>query len=274
MAYSGLRLRPMGVGDLLDETINLYRRSFLLFVSIGAVLLVPISGVQVILLPGGLFPRSPGVLSVAAIAVIVNVLANFFVLAATIQAASSICLGEAVTVRSAYSRASQRLLSLVGLGLLYALVVTVLTVTVIGIPFAVYLAVSWGLSYPALIFEGKGIRHALGRSRALTRGFWWRTFGIILLVLLFASVLQSIFSVPVGVLAALLAAFHLEGPIATAIFAAEQAFGTAGEVLVGPVTACAWVLTYFDLRVRKEGFDLEVQAREITAASGFGAQFD
>ncbi len=270
--HTGLRFRPMGVGDLLDETINLYRRNFLLFVSIGALLLVPISAVQVILLPTGRFPTGSGVFSVAAFLVTVDLLANLFVLAATIQAASSICLGEAVTVRSAYSRASQRLFPLLGLGFLYTLVVTLLSVTIVGIPFAVYLAVSWGMAYPILILEATGIRHAFGRSRMLTRGSWWRTFGIILLVLLFVSVLQSIFSVPVGVLAVLLAGFHLQGPIATVVFAAEQAFGTAGTVLIGPVTACAWVLTYFDLRVRKEGFDLEMEARMASAASSYGAR--
>ncbi len=36
------RLRPMGVGDILDETIRLYRESFLLFVATAGVLLAPL----------------------------------------------------------------------------------------------------------------------------------------------------------------------------------------------------------------------------------------
>ena len=49
VTHETLRLRPMGVGDLLDIAFRLYRRHFLLFVGIVAVIYVPLTLVQTIL---------------------------------------------------------------------------------------------------------------------------------------------------------------------------------------------------------------------------------
>src|SRR5690348_18444360 len=39
-----LRLRPLEIGDLLDETFRMYRRHFLLFAGISVILAVPSAG--------------------------------------------------------------------------------------------------------------------------------------------------------------------------------------------------------------------------------------
>jgi len=38
---------------------------------------------------------------------------------------------------------------------------------------------------------------------------------------------------------------------------------TASAVLVSPLTSIVATLVYFDLRIRQEGFDLQVMAREV-----------
>ena len=45
-APTPLRLRPLEVGDLLDETFRIYRRHFLLFAGISVILAIPSAGLQ------------------------------------------------------------------------------------------------------------------------------------------------------------------------------------------------------------------------------------
>lgn len=267
MSHPSLRFRPMGIGDLLDETINLYRRHFLLFAGIEAVLLVPLAAVQLFLIPHGTARLSP-VMSLAfagstSIYVALFGLAELYIQSAVMYAVSAVCLGEPITIGGAYALVYRRWWSLLGLSLLYGLAVVVLSVTLIGIPFAIYLAVAWGFSYPALLLEGTGVRQAFGRSRSLIRGSWWRVFGIILLVSVLLWIVSTVFSVPTLILAGLSLGLHLEGPAAVAVGALQAVVSTAQQVIIGPINDCCWILVYYDLRVRKEGFDLELQAREI-----------
>ncbi|HEV2036423.1 MAG TPA: hypothetical protein VGU71_19920, partial [Candidatus Dormibacteraeota bacterium] len=43
-APAPLRLRPLEIGDLLDETFRIYRRHFLLFAGISVILAIPAAG--------------------------------------------------------------------------------------------------------------------------------------------------------------------------------------------------------------------------------------
>ena len=45
-APAPLRLRPLEVGDLLDETFRMYRRHFWLFAGLSVVLAIPAAGLQ------------------------------------------------------------------------------------------------------------------------------------------------------------------------------------------------------------------------------------
>ena len=46
-------------------------------------------------------------------------------------------------------------------------------------------------------------------------------------------------------------------------FAVSQVLGTVVDVVFAPVFALVSVLLYYDLRIRKEGFDLEILAQEM-----------
>ena len=58
MTHETLRLRPMGVGDLLDTAFRLYRRHFLLFVGIVSVIYVPLTLVRTALEGAFLFTEA------------------------------------------------------------------------------------------------------------------------------------------------------------------------------------------------------------------------
>src|SRR5436305_13730541 len=56
------RLRPMGIGDIIDETFRLYRENFMLFVATCAVLEVPVQIINFLIQLSApvAVPRTPG----------------------------------------------------------------------------------------------------------------------------------------------------------------------------------------------------------------------
>jgi hypothetical protein len=58
------------------------------------------------------------------------------------------------------------------------------------------------------------------------------------------------------------------GSNATAAVVIPQVFAIAAEVLVMPIGAASSILLYYDLRIRKEGFDLEMLAQSLGLETG------
>jgi hypothetical protein len=262
------RLRPLSAGDIVDEAIGLYRRNFRLFLSIGAVVLIPAGVLQLIL---ALLAGEAG-MSVFAISsllwwtlsIIVSALSYIAVISTMAIAASERWLDRPMTVGEAYRQVFSRIGPLVGLVLVYGLVVIGLSVTVIGIPFAIYLFVAWLLSIQILLVEGTGIRTALSRSRELVAGHWWRVIGIVILLAIIQGVISAFFSLPATIFGFGSLFSDPTGTDVSPLVIALDAIGsTAGQIVVGPIGYCAYILLYYDLRVRKEGLDIELAARSL-----------
>ena len=125
-------------------------------------------------------------------------------------------------------------------------------VVIIGIALFFYLLVIWFFAFEAIMIEGKESIAALGRSRELVRGNWWRLFGVgVVFVLIFGAV-----SIAGGIAGLVLEIFS---PVP-----GQLAF-TAATVLVFPVMSIGRTLVYLDLRVRKENYNLGVLAAEAGA---------
>ena len=60
--------------------------------------------------------------------------------------------------------------------------VLLLTITVVGIPFAIYRFTRWSLFAEACMLDNLSASESLQRSSELVRGRWWRTFGFTVLV--------------------------------------------------------------------------------------------
>jgi len=124
----------------------------------------------------------------------------------------------------------------------------------------------------AIVLERLGIRAAVRRSWALTRGFFWRTLGIELLVAVILNVATQIASVPLSFLSPLITGLidpnGQNGPTVIAITIGIGVLGLALTLVVGSIVAvvqaAATALIYIDLRIRTEGLDLEL-ARFVEA---------
>jgi hypothetical protein len=98
----------------------------------------------------------------------------------------------------------------------------------------------------------------VGRSWSLTKGFKWKAFGLYAIVF----ILFLLFLLGFGVVAAI-AASIFRPLIVPAVIGLGLVF-----LLLYPFTSCVFTLFYYDLRVRKEAFDLELLSQHlgITAA--------
>jgi hypothetical protein len=117
-----------------------------------------------------------------------------------------------------------------------------------------YFACRLMVCVPAALLENIGPRTSLERSFALTKGNALRAFVIYLLYLILIYAASSLLSWPfaIGVASA-----QKDPVMLRTWLSLTQVGGFVAEVLVSPVLTIAAAVYYYDLRVRKEAFDLQ-----------------
>ncbi|HVE46163.1 MAG TPA: glycerophosphoryl diester phosphodiesterase membrane domain-containing protein [Acidimicrobiales bacterium] len=267
-------LRPLGVGEILDLAIKVYRSRFADLVKVVAVAVTPVFVLGALVqlsassedearLPGeaasvdfsDLWTFVAGVFLVAVLGFVASQLAS----AASFRIVSGAYLGESPTWRESLGFAASRLRSLLWLSVVlgFFLVLAFLALIIPGF----YFAVAWTVATPVLLFEGLRGRQALARSRALVRDRWWPTLAVIFLSTVFTAIVQAIFG-------SLFFAAVSDGDNDTAVALANAATNITASVVTTPFTAAVIAVVYFDLRVRKEGFDLELLTRRVGVDPG------
>ncbi len=127
-----------------------------------------------------------------------------------------------------------------------ALAILGMAITVIGIPFAIYFGVRWTFIWQVALLQGIGPRDALSRSSDLVKGNWWRVVGILFVVGIIAGAISWILGLILGLI-----------PVVGEII---------GIILITPIAIIGATLLYYDLRVRREGYNLEKMASELGIA--------
>jgi hypothetical protein len=276
---STLDLRPLSIGELLDRTFSLYRRNFLLFVGIAAIphlLVLAVKLVQVAITPiaakvttlpsaselqaasRGLSGVPTNNLGIAVLVLLVSVIALLFSQGGTVFAVSELYLGRQTTIGECFSRATGELWTLFKVFILN-LFFTVLCFLLLIIP-GFYIMCRFCVSVPAALLENLGASDSLGRSYTLTKDNAGRAFLIYLLyfVILYASV--SLFAIPFGIGIGL----SQNDPVMLRTWSALAEVGSFfAEVLIAPILTIGMAIFYFDLRVRKEGFDLQLMMNPL-----------
>ena len=282
-------LRPMSTGELLDRSFRLYREHFVLFAGLMALPAMFECGTTLFVqLVAGLGSDTIRT-KVALIGTLANVGRLYaYGLAAglTSIAAGGLWMGRPGAIRDIYSQFLMHLDSLtylyilagvgmIGLGLATSAMRVAATTLLVAVgaqqqvshgialimSFAIaitgfyVLAVRYGAAVPALLFEDLVARESLGRSATLTRGHRGRVFLILLLmtVIIYAAVI--LFEVPVAVVE-----FLMPDPSHVPFWVSVlRAMATSvGSIVSLPIPIIALVLLYYDIRIRTEGFDLQV----------------
>jgi hypothetical protein len=151
----------------------------------------------------------------------------------------------------------------VGLGASLAILVMML---IIGSPAAIYLGINWVFVLQTALLEGCGTRAALSHSSELVKGSWWRVLGILLLLIL---IVVAIIYAPVAIGAGigLMASAYLPVTIKAMIWIGAIIWYVVVALITAPIITIGETLLYFDLRVRKEGYNLDFLANELGLAS-------
>ncbi len=277
------RLRPLGIGEILDVGIKIYwRNAWTLFRIVVFVVLpaqIVVNLVQVSAAPSDATytfnDRGTNALTFSQaetgtyfagflVALIVGALAGKLAQAASFRAVADAYLGERPDWKTSIAFALRRLHVVVAASILIGIAVGLGTIACF-IP-GIYLWAAFYVAIPVVLLEGQGPIAAMGRSRSLVDGRWWSTFGVALVGYVFASVISL-------VLVGLVTALFLSGTSSHSVvgFIVATASSTIASVITTPLTAAFATVLYIDLRVRKEGFDLLLLAQRMGVEPSAGA---
>jgi membrane-anchored glycerophosphoryl diester phosphodiesterase (GDPDase) len=236
-----------------------------------------------------------GLIGIAAVVpALLAVIASAIVQGIIVLEVSRGTVGEKLTFRELWRRAHGRIWALIGwsallilastiiVGALILIIVVLLaTLGNVGIVAAVLVGIFGGLGLlvvfvwlstkltfvpSALMIERLSIGQSVRRSWTLTSGFFWRTFGILALVSVIIGVVSQVVSTPLTFLAPM---------VGTLVDPQGQNGSTAAAVVIGfavlaivitvvfqaitsVVSSATTALLYIDLRIRKEGLDLDL----------------
>lgn len=177
---------------------------------------------------------------------------------------SEAVLGRKIGPGALWDRVKGRVWALLGLALLTGLL------TAIGAVFClvpgIFLWVVWSLASPALLLEGRSVTDGMRRSWQLTAGSRWRVFGILLLTVIIVTIASALIAAPFGLVFGVVEG--ASGASGTGVTVAQtlvqQVASAAAGSIFYPFQAAVTALLYIDLRMRREGLDVEL----IRAAEG------
>jgi len=260
-------LQEMRIGEMLDTAVKLYRQHWKTFMGLAAVVVVPYVFLQTFLLRSALrvnpFNFNPRTVQSSEPSSTVAAIGAAFTLAyvvflqpllvgAVARAAADIYRGEIPGLKATYRFALSRFRSILWISILTGLAAAggFLMLVIPGIIFLV----RFSFGTVVLVVEGERGRKALGRSWRLAKGRFWKIFGTLFLAILLTGVVANILQIPL-----LLASF----PLGESGWPLRALSGAAASIVTRPFIAIITVLLYFDCRIRKEGMDIDVAARDL-----------
>jgi hypothetical protein len=261
-------LRPLTTGELLDRTFNLYRGHLVLFLGIYVIPHLGVLAFQylglVVERPAPAFAnilaRLPWIYGAMLVSWVVVAISQ----AATIVAVSQLHLEQPISMVESFARAKKYFAGVIGLSLVIGLAAGVALLGLI-VP-GIFLFVMWALAVPAKVLEDKGVFDSMSRSADLTQGRRWRIFVIGLLFFLLAFVVDQLLLWPIHLATGLSGDITLQrAQVGWQVASLGATF--VAECLVGPLSTIAFTLVYYDERVRKEAFDLQLMIATLDASA-------
>jgi hypothetical protein len=216
--------RQISVGDVLSETLSIYRQNFGALIG-GALVVFVVVGIATGLL------QNAGGLILGTLALIVDLVGRAVFVGFVVKLVQDVRDGRRDnSVGDLLSSVSDSILPLIGFGILFGIGVGIGFLLLI-IP-GFFLLTMWSVGAPAIVVEDEGPIGAFGRSWKLVKGDGWRVFAV--LVVVFLIVLAAS-----GILAAV--AHAISGGVLTLIAA------ILAEAITAPIYALAAGVLFFNL---------------------------
>jgi len=272
-------LRPMSTGELMDRTLVLYRRNFKLFVGIASLgpatyLVFQLLTVSSTSVRAGSADR---VNPFSAASLGFGVLAGFLIMLVEAYKALKgriwrvlgvfFCMGLlamlAALVAGLFIVVVSITLSALGItstsrspaGTMSAMLVGFATVLIVGLS-AMIVWVRYALAIACCVVEDVGVVTSLKRSASLSKGSRFRVFIIYIVFVILAAVAGAALGGLAGAAGALI-------PNIPARLILVYIAGFIAGALTGPLATIGIALVYYDERVRKEAFDLQLMMASL-----------
>ncbi|KGM10013.1 hypothetical protein N869_05820 [Cellulomonas bogoriensis 69B4 = DSM 16987] len=300
-------LRPLGLGEVLDGAFRAIRANpavmfgisavvitltvlldslvqWYLFSDLGQLMMLEVEPDAEVVL-GELVGLAGG----STLSMLVSIIATTLLTGILILSVSRSVIGQRISVAAAWQRTLPRILPLLGLTLLVILLLFLVPAVVIVGAVLLFAAEAWAaafglmvlgsiasivwmawiavrtlLSTAALMLEEQGVLGGFRRGWELSRGSFWRLLGYYLLVSMVVGVVASIIVFPAAMIPAMLQLDPLGDPVAIASSAVATIIAS---VLTTPFSAAVFALLYIDLRIRREGLDVELARAAENAAT-------
>ena len=240
---SSIALRPRSGTELLDAAFQFLRENFALLFTVVAGAFIPVIALELYAASDVANPF------MALIAGLGRALLEPIALAGVILVVSERYMGRDITAGEALSRTFSRFLTIFATNFLYSLIVG------IGLVLLIVPGLIWAAKYfammPAVVIEGYNSSTSQKRSSELTDGSKRRVFGLL-------AAAYIVFMILVAIVGGLAGAFFSSytGVIALRLLMAA----------VYPFIGILVTLLYYDLRIRKEGLDMDILMERDAAA--------
>jgi hypothetical protein len=281
-------LRPLGVSDILDGSFAMIRRNprvmlglsaavavvQVLLVALFQVIAISQFGVQDVTsandataptVVGPIFgAEGTEFVTFVASTLLGGVLTGMLTIAITQDV-----IGVRLGLAEVWARTKSRVWALLGIAVITT-VAEIAGLLFLVVP-GVWLWGIWTASVPALMTEQTTIFGALGRSRRLVAGTFWRVWGIRALGAVLASTISALITLPFLIVGSILDSTDLsaaDSAVPTTLLIFTAVGSAISATFTSPIRAGIDALLYVDLRMRKEGLDIVLQ---LPAARSLGA---
>jgi hypothetical protein len=270
--------------ELLDQTFRIYRDNFLAFVSLTALVTIPLTVVNLLVtLPAldaavdvstlgsdGTMAYSSSICLSGLVSFVVALLQFVLVNAPITYMTSERQMGRRVSVADAFSATRPRFASL-GFGFVtFYITLVVFTMAVVllsgalnfapilaGLGVVAYIGIAtYALLVPVLVLENVRMSFGVSRAWSLGKARFWTTFGLMLALFVISFVISLAFTA----LTQLMVQQSLQSSSFVLAQVIDAVLTTLVNVFLVPLLPIGLTLLYYDTRTRVEGLDLALQA--------------
>jgi hypothetical protein len=242
-------LRPLSLGEVLDVSFGLYRSRFAPLLVVSVVCQLVPSLLRIYYGSGSLFQNPPLLLVYYTLAIVLSAVG----VAASTFIVSDAYLGRETSASAALGQAVSKIGRIVLVSMVSSLLIGIGFILLI-VPGFVLLS-GLILSTVVTVLEmPENSTQAMGRSWELTKGFR----GMVLLTMVCVGLMFMVPTITVSVIWGILGA-----STGRVTVVGTEVLTSLLTILINPFFYVVLTVLYYDLRVRKEGFDLELLATQM-----------
>jgi hypothetical protein len=240
---NSLALRPRKATEIIDAAIEVYRRNPVHFMLLAAIVRVPWLIIQIVFV--GDRDTELAALTTSAVIGLGTLISTLLMSGFVVHMASELYLGRQAdafdTMRRTWKKIGPVFIASIGQSLAIGLGLILFLFPAIWVTSLVFAVI------PVIMIENRGVGEAFSRSSRLSSGMKSHILSALGLVVLIRVIVEF----GVTFIAILI-------PSAEVRFVAIAAAAT----VIYPLLGIAETLVYYDIRIRKEGFDIEMMAEQ------------